>query len=94
MNVLNESISAMASRTPKEAVLALVDERLSHCPYSYVFNRVVVRFDDGRLILRGSVPSFYLKQMLQEQLRGIEHVEKMDNEVDVVCAHGLSSVKR
>jgi hypothetical protein len=39
------------------------------------------------------VPSYYMKQVLQTLLRGIEDVEQINNEVDVVSVTGLSSVR-
>lgn len=50
-----------------------------------------VQHDDG-LIVRGSVPSFYLKQVLQTALMKVEGVHWLDNQVNVVCCDGLSSV--
>ena len=40
---------------------------------------------EGRLVLRGRVPSYYLKQVAQEQVRRIEGVESIVNAVEV-CA--------
>jgi hypothetical protein len=45
---------------------------------------------DGVLIIEGTVPSFYLKQVLQTLLREIEGVVRVINRVDVVCGNGLS----
>jgi hypothetical protein len=45
------------------------------------------------LVVRGSVPSFYLKQMLQTVLRELDGVCRVDNRVDVVACDGLSSVR-
>jgi hypothetical protein len=39
----------------------------------------------------GCVRTFYLKQVLQELLRGIERVRLITNSVDVVSSTGLSS---
>jgi hypothetical protein len=39
--------------------------------------------DEDVLIVRGSVPSFYLKQVLQSVLRQIEGVRGIDNQVMV-----------
>ena len=50
-----------------------------------------VQQDDG-LIVRGCVPSFYLKQVLQTALMKVEGVHWLDNQVNVVCCDGLSSV--
>lgn len=69
----------------------VVHRRLEACSYRYVFEKVAWQYDDGRLTLRGSVPSFYLKQVLQELLRNIEQIDCLANEVDVVSSTGLSS---
>ena len=52
---------------------------------------VELDFYQGTMILKGRLPSFYLKQLLQEALRDIDGVETIDNRVDVVCHSGLSS---
>jgi hypothetical protein len=49
---------------------------------------------DDVLIVRGSVPTFYLKQLLQTVLREIGNVSRIENRVDVVASDGLSSVRR
>ena len=46
------------------------------------------------LTVRGRVPSFYLKQVLENVLKQIDGVRHVDNQVDVVCCDGLSSVRR
>ena len=45
------------------------------------------------LIVRGCVPSFYLKQVLQTVLMRIDGVRLIDNQVNVVACDGLSSVR-
>ena len=47
---------------------------------------------NGVLILRGSVPSFYLKQVLQHTLKNLDGVRRIDNQVTVVSSEGLSSL--
>jgi hypothetical protein len=47
---------------------------------------------DGALIVRGAVPSFYLKQVLQTVLMGLEGVALINNQVNVVSSESLSSV--
>jgi len=51
-----------------------------------------VRHDDV-LVVRGRVPSFYLKQQLQVALKQLDGVRWVDNQVDVVACDGLSSVR-
>jgi hypothetical protein len=46
------------------------------------------------LTIRGCVPSFYLKQVLQGLLKNLEGVERIDNQVEVVNPQGVSSVRR
>ncbi len=43
------------------------------------------------LRLRGRVPTYYMKQLLQSRLTDIDGVDWIDNEVDVVSSVGLSS---
>jgi len=42
--------------------------------------------DEGRVILRGEVGTFFQKQMAQESLRNVEGVRKIDNELEVSWA--------
>ena len=51
-----------------------------------------VQYDDV-LTIRGCVPSFYLKQVLQSLLKDLAGVRWIDNQVDVVSSNGLSSVR-
>jgi hypothetical protein len=48
---------------------------------------------DDVLIVRGCVPSFYLKQVLQTVLMDVEGIRWIDNQVDVVSCCGLSSTR-
>src|SRR5687767_522831 len=53
------------------------------------------QFDDrgGVLTVRGRVPSFYLRHLLEDVLLRVHGVQSVDNQVDVVCSDGLSSVR-
>ena len=68
-----------------------VRRRIDGCSYKFIFGKTTWHYNDGQLTLRGCVPSFHLKQQLQELLRGIEHVTQITNSVDVVSSTGLSS---
>jgi hypothetical protein len=73
---------------------ALAKQRVSQgCPYSFYFRDVTFDCHGGILTLRGRVPTFYLKQILQTLLRNIDGVVRIDNQVDVVSGAGLSSVR-
>jgi hypothetical protein len=43
--------------------------------------------------VRGRVPSFYLRKLLESILKRVDGVHIVDNQVDVVCCNGLSSVR-
>ncbi len=46
---------------------------------------------DGVLVVRGFVPSFYLKQVLQTAIQSLDGVRVIDNQVQVTSSAGLSS---
>ncbi len=60
----------------------LVDAALRRSPY---FDGRSVRFEAaaGRVILRGTVGSYYHKQMAQEILRRVDGVHRIDNHLEV-----------
>jgi osmotically-inducible protein OsmY len=45
------------------------------------------------LLLSGRLPTFYLKQLVQEAVRHLPGVQKVRNEIDVVSPYGVSSVR-
>jgi hypothetical protein len=51
-------------------------------------------FQEHVLIVRGRVPTFYLKQLLQTVLKDVDGVSWIDNQVDVVSSYGMSSVRQ
>ena len=57
-------------------------EAISDNPF--FFNRNLrIETNDGRATLRGTVNSFFHKQMAQEIVRGLEGVEEIENELVV-----------
>lgn len=46
-------------------------------------NVVMVEAEEGRIILKGSVKSFFQKQMAQEAVRRVDGVEQIDNLLQV-----------
>ncbi len=70
--------------TDEHIVDVSVQQRLDSCAYRFVFNEVTWHYKAGRLTLGGSLPSFYLKQVLQEVLRSTDQVDQIVNNVDVV----------
>ncbi len=72
------------------AVLREVRRRLSD-DSQWLARAVQFDFDGSSLVLRGIVPSFYMKQLAQTLLRGIEGVEAIVNRIEVVNTAALSS---
>ena len=64
------------------------------CPYRFYFKDVTYYYNHGTLTLKGQLPSFYLKQVLQTLLRDVQGVKLIDNQVDVISSTGLSSSHR
>ena len=60
-------------------------------PYVQHFQGLNCQFENGTLIIEGTVPSFYLKQVLSRRLRDLEGVDRIDDRVAVVTTEGLSS---
>jgi osmotically-inducible protein OsmY len=46
--------------------------------------RVACEWHDGVLVLRGCLPSYYLKQVAQEAVASLDGVEAVDNLIDIV----------
>jgi osmotically-inducible protein OsmY len=46
--------------------------------------RLWCEFDEGRLFLRGQVPTYYFKQLAQEAVVGMHDVRQVVNEIEVV----------
>lgn len=79
------------------AAIAEIDETVSQAAESrlrgssHLFLRHVrCGYDQGRLQLEGKVPSFYLKQLAQSLVQGVQGVERVDNRLTVVSANGIS----
>ena len=63
------------------------------CPYWFYYRDLNFDLAHGVLTVNGCVGSNYLRQLLQQFLRGMDGVQRIDNQVDVVSATGLSSVR-
>jgi hypothetical protein len=76
------------------SVEVLARRRLvERCAYAFSFDQVTFSYWQGTLTLRGRLPSFYLRQVLQTHLRNLDGVTQINNQVDVVSSTGLSSVR-
>jgi len=76
-------VSPAPSRANEAEVAALAQECLEMSGHRALRN-VSCQFHEGVLTLRGSVPTFYHKQMAQTCVRDLARVEIVDNRLDVV----------
>jgi osmotically-inducible protein OsmY len=58
-------------------------ERLRKQPHLTI-QRIWCEFDQGNLVLRGQVPSFYHKQLAQTAVANLDGVLQIINEIEVV----------
>jgi hypothetical protein len=75
---------ATPSRTPQPGLLELAEGCLRRNPYRTLKN-VACDCRDGVLVLRGCLPSYYLKQIAQEVVaHQVKGVGRIDNQIQVV----------
>ncbi len=65
----------------------------SHPHFRGRVNDVAISQDGRTLLLTGRLPTFYLKQLVQEAVRRVPGVHSVRNMIDVVNAEGISSVR-
>jgi osmotically-inducible protein OsmY len=65
----------------------------SHPHFRGRTTRISIGCDGRTILLTGSLPTFYLKQLVQEAVRHVPGVLNVINEIDVVSASGVSSAR-
>ena len=75
----------MSSDSPIDAkkIAEAARHRILHQPH-LTQQRIWCECEQGRLSLRGQVPSFYFKQLAQEAVVGMEGVCQVINEIEVI----------
>jgi osmotically-inducible protein OsmY len=63
----------------------------SHPHFRGRSNGVSIAQEGRDLCLSGRLPTFYLKQLVQEAVRHVPGVQNVINQIDVVSASGVSS---
>ena len=63
----------------------VAESRLRGHPYLALRN-ISCDYHDGLLVLRGYVPTYYLKQMAQEVVAQLEGVEHIENRIQVLSS--------
>lgn len=72
-----------ASPVDLEPVAAAARQALARTVYTWL-HRVVVLVEADRLVLRGDVPSYYLKQLAQVTVMAVPGVPGLRNELRVI----------
>ena len=68
-------------------IVSLARQTLESHPHFHHRSQLIrVEWVEQNLVLSGRVPSFYLKQLAQEAMRGLEVT--VINQIDVVCSDG------
>jgi hypothetical protein len=74
---------ATPTQTPQPGLKELAEGSLRRHPYMALKN-VTCDLLGGVLVLRGCLPTYYLKQVAQEAVAPLEGVERIDNQIQVV----------
>ena len=59
-------------------------ERFLHSNPYLVLKHISCDYLDGVLILRGRLPTYYLKQLAQESVADLDGVDRIENQIQVV----------
>jgi hypothetical protein len=87
--VMEENYTAYAlplqrnSMQEDEAILAEARTRFQRSPY-HELHEINCDFREGVLILRGRVPSYFIKQVAQSAVFSLEGIGEIDNRLEVV----------
>jgi osmotically-inducible protein OsmY len=73
----------LSSLGEKDIMEQRAASRLRKSPYPEV-RRVACEFHEGLLFLRGRVPSYYLKQIAQTVVLGMDGVDEIHNQLEVI----------
>lgn len=78
----DEEIHCATSRTLSDQIVKTARARLRDSRYN-ILAAVSCSCEHGLLLLRGRLPSFYLKQMAQESVAGVHGVLQVVNNISV-----------
>lgn len=68
--------------TAQDSLATRISSALEHHPHLKHRN-IRIETSEGRVVLRGTVKTYYHKQMAQEALRRMEGVDQIENQVEV-----------
>ncbi len=70
---------------PVSPIAALIREQLEQNPHFRGRTRLLeIESIGGSVVISGRLPTYYLKQLLQEAIKRIPDVERIDNQVEVL----------
>jgi osmotically-inducible protein OsmY len=75
--------AALVLPSKEPGVAHLVERRLRSHSYP-ALREISCEYRDRVLVLRGRLPTYYLKQVAQTVAGGVEGVERVDNHIEVV----------
>jgi osmotically-inducible protein OsmY len=64
-------------------IAAIAEARLMSSPHP-ALRKVFCNYEDGVLVLRGRLNSFFHAQLAQETVRKVEGVERVVNQIEIV----------
>jgi osmotically-inducible protein OsmY len=76
-------LKAYQDDSQPDQVAALAKHRIQHQPHLSV-QRIWCEYYGRKLYLRGQVPSYYLKQLAQTAVSGMDGVAQVVNEIEVL----------
>ena len=76
-------MKALQDETQTDEIIALAKDRIRRQSHLSV-QRIWCDYNGKRLFLRGQVPSFYLKQLAQTAVSGMDGVSQVVNEIEVL----------
>jgi len=81
-SVSDGATAVLLSRPPANPA-ERAERALRNSPYLALRN-VTCDYQGGVLILRGCLPSYYLKQLAQEAVTDLDEVDRIENQIQVV----------
>jgi osmotically-inducible protein OsmY len=75
----------MPCLTEQAVLVERAENRLRSNPYLALKNITCSQAGDGALVLRGCLPSYYLKQVAQTVVGQVEGVRRVDNQIQVLA---------
>ena len=74
---------AIADSLDARNIERAAQRRLEQCGYD-ALKHIACRFRRGAMTLRGTVPMYFHKQLAQEAVRDLKHVDVIVNDIKVV----------